>query len=589
MATGTDFTQTTSHQASQGSTLVADTQTVIERRAPSFVMQLARLGSFHQSRLSFMRILTRRMQRESWTFSRPIFEIDGQGVGHAVYCAHGPERTYSLIAFAHDLPAEQRSDRVIATAWDATFTLFDGMPTQADINRLAQNVPLQEAGRVSESELSISRANRSVRLWEHVVSSLAKGQQPDQNQLSSVGYLMRTTAVYGSGKFGAADREVIAERPEFAAPFQMEMLSVFLTRCFSRDLVQHMATVRGGSHAATLDAAIAKTIGIGNSTGLGMAPFILNHPVLFNNWIMAREEAIARVRRVPKASQSEVELFLNLLRRSMLSAERWYSVHPQQVAKVQSLKNDLALLDAHLQAEGLDQDHPWDRLSRWAANALSLEGQECLASLLLEPYGDLVDELVDTMATDYNVGIHIDGVETLGELRTDLEDTYDWALAIDWQLQENNARVWYVSAEKLEPRLGERHEEPIEDYEQPLSPGRDAASLYQSIQGWPPETTVAEFLLRHPEHRHMVRRVQMARHAPYAEIRDNTISASLLPIDMLRCKLSFFGAIHFDPRSDRWVRICLYANAPYPEELAEENADHWPYPDTVEATACSTH
>jgi len=212
----------------------------IARRDPSQVMRLARLGSFHQSRLSFMRILTRRMQRESWTFSRPVFNIDKQGVGHAVYCAHGPERSYSLIAFAHDLPDEQRSDRVIATAWDSTFTLFDGIPTEEDIKRLSNNVPLQEAGRISARELSLSRANRSVRLWEHVVDSLSNGQQPDPIQIRDVGYLMRTTAVYGSGKFGASDRQAIEDRSEFIAPFQVEMLSVFLTRTYSRDLVQHL-------------------------------------------------------------------------------------------------------------------------------------------------------------------------------------------------------------------------------------------------------------------------------------------------------------------------------------------------------------
>lgn len=565
-----------------------DCQPTIERRDPELVMQLARLGSFHQSRLSFMRILTRRMQREHWTFSRPVFNIDDDGVGYAVYCAHGPVRTYSLVAFAHDLPTEQRSDRVIATAWDSTFALFDGVPTADDIDRLSQNVPLQEAGRVTESELSISRANRSVRLWEHVVSSLANGQQPDEKQLVSVGYLMRTTAVYGSGKFGAADREVIAERPEFSAPFQMEMLSVFLTRAYSRDLVQHMALILGGARSITLDPRIARSIGIGNSTGLGMAPFILNHPVLFNNWIMAREEAILRVRRVATASTSEVSLFQDMLTRSVLSADRWNSVHPQQLTKIQTLRQDLAALDEHVKHNDLTLNHPWDRLFRWAMVTLSNEGQECLTSLLLEPYGYLVDELVDTMATDYNAGIHIDGVKTLADLKNNLEHLYDWALSIDWQLRENNARVWYFSEEKLEPRLGERFAEDIEDYEQPLSPGRDAASLYKSIQAWPVGTSIAEFLLRHPEHRHSVRRMQMAQEAPYAEIRDNTISATLLPIDMLRCKLSFFGAIHFDPRSDRWVRICLYANAPYPEELAEQNADHWPYPDITKAVACAT-
>ena len=153
--------------------------TQVSCRDPNLVMRLARLGSLHQSRLSFMRILTRRMAREGWRFERTAFNVDQMGVGHAVYTAFGPERAYSLIAYAHDLPAEKRSDRVIAEAWDATFTLFDGVPTAADIERLAQNIPLQEAGRVSGRELSVSRANRSVRLWEHVVSALAAGGGPD--------------------------------------------------------------------------------------------------------------------------------------------------------------------------------------------------------------------------------------------------------------------------------------------------------------------------------------------------------------------------------------------------------------------------
>ena len=145
----------------------------IPRRDPAVVMRLRRLGSMHQCRLSFMRNLTRGMARDQWRFERRVFDIDDDGVGRAVYTAQGPERAYSLVAFAHDLPDELRSDRVIAEAWDATFTLFDGIPTDADIERLSRNVPLQEAGRVSERELSLSRANRSVRLWERVVERLA--------------------------------------------------------------------------------------------------------------------------------------------------------------------------------------------------------------------------------------------------------------------------------------------------------------------------------------------------------------------------------------------------------------------------------
>ena len=221
-------------------------------RAPASVMRLARMGSFHHSRLSFLRALLHRISREKWTFERRLWEIDANGVGRAVYCVHTPKRSYSLVAFAHDLPDGMRSDRVIATAWDSTFTLFDGIPTEADLRRLADNVPKQEAGRISDSELTLARANRSVRLWSHVVERLAVGNQPDPEQIEAVGYLMRTTAVYGSGKFGAADRGAIAEREELKSPFRAEMLTVWLIRAFTLDLVEHMARVKGGNAAVTV-------------------------------------------------------------------------------------------------------------------------------------------------------------------------------------------------------------------------------------------------------------------------------------------------------------------------------------------------
>ena len=173
----------------------------------------------------------------------------------------------------------------------------------------------------------------------------------------------------------------------------------------------------------------------------------------------------------------------------------------------------------------------------------------------------------------------IDGAMAIERVRGLIEERFGWALDMDWSAPENSARAWYVSEEKLEPRLGERYKEPIGAYEQPLAPARDAALLHDALAGWPSEEPVAEFLLKHPEHRHSVRRAQIAAIAPYGEIRDNTISSKLLPIDMLRCKLAFFGAIHFDPRSDRWVRICMYAGGLYPEDLSVSNADRWVYPE----------
>lgn len=533
-------------------------------------MRLARMGSFHQTRLSFMRSLLRRLKREDWKFRRNLWAIDAQGFGRAVYTVYGPDRAYSLVAFSHDLPDHMRSDRVIATAWDATFALFDGVPDEADLDRLEQNVPKQEAGRISDSELSLSRANRSVRLWQHVVDSLAAGQQPDREQLESVGYLVRTTAVYGSGKFGAADRLTIAERPEVSGPFQAELLSVWLTRTFALDLVEHVAAERGGDSAVVIEPELRRRIGVGNSTGLGMAPFLVNHPALLNNWMAAREEAIARVRSLPSADSDAIESFKQHFEHARFNASQWHSEHPIQIEKLKSLRADIESMATYIDGDTLADDHPWDRFYRWAEAQLSLEGQEQLVALMLEPYGEMVDGLTQCMDADEHLSFFINGAMPLVELREIIEHQCQWALDVNYDQPENCARFWYTSAEKLEPRVGERHEEAGAEYELPLAVGQDIKRLHRALAEAETGAIAADFLLAHPEYRHTVRRVQNLQTHPYSEIQDNLIAADMLPIDILRCKLSFFGATKFDPRSDRWVRICMYQDAPFPHELLAE-------------------
>lgn len=547
----------------------AKPDTAAFRRPASEVMRLARMGSSHPTRLSFLRTLLRRLETEGWRVDRAVWDVDPTGVGHAVYRVRCDGHTYSLVAFAHDLPDEMRSDRVIATAWDATFTLFDGEPSSADIDRLRDNVPLQEAGRISTRELTLARANRSVRLFKHVVEALSAGHQPDPKEIAAVGYLMRTTAVYGSGKFGAADRADIATRPELAAPFQVEMLTVWLIRAFTVDIVEHMAAVQGGARAARLDPAIRRELGVGNSTGLGMAPFVVRHPILLNNWIVAREEALARVRHQPGATTDSIAGLRNALHDAIRNAAAWTSEHPVQVAKLRDLRRDLDLITAKLDVWDTESHRPWDELWRWGATALSCEGQEALLSLMLEPHGDLVDDLADGMGADEAARFRLDGAMRVGELREVLTEHYGWALAIDFTAPENVARFWYVSEEKLEPRLGERATEEGATLEQPLCIARLASELDRTLRDYGDDEPVAALLLAHPEHRFVVRRAQIARTHPYAEVRDNLIAADMLPIDLLRSKLAFFGASRFDPRSDRWVRINLFQGAPFPDEIGQ--------------------
>ena len=206
-------------------------------------------------------------------------------------------------------------------------------------------------------------------------------------------------------------------------------------------------------------------------------------------------------------------------------------------------------------------------------------------SLLFEPYGALVDGLADCMSADETAPYRIDGRMRCATALDLLQRDYGWTDSIDFDSPDPQARVWYVSEEKLEPRLGERFEEPLEPYEQPLSPGRDAARMKDDLARFDAEKSLGEFLLAHPEHRHIARRIQLASPLAYAEIRDNTIDATMVPVDLLRCKLSFFGATKFDPRSDRWLRITMYQGAPFPDELHSCDPDDMVYPELKDATA----
>ena len=90
--------------------------------------------------------------------------------------------------------------------------------------------------------------------------------------------------------------------------------------------------------------------------------------------------------------------------------------------------------------------------------------------------------------------------------------------------------------------------------------------------------TVAEFLVLHPEQRGAVRRAQNLIRYPFGEIRGNLLDGACRPIDLLRCKLSFFGASKFDPKSDRWIRVALFQGAPTFECVVDSVADDWLFP-----------
>ena len=547
----------------------------IELRNPNVVMKLSRLGSFHQSKLSFLRSFLNEFK--DWEYKRDLFDLDDEGFGSAVYSFKKKDRIYSLVCFANKISDEERSDRVIATKWDAAFTLYDGSPTREDIERLKNEVPKQEVGRLSYKELTLSRANKSVRVFDHVVNNLSEGKQPDLNLLSSVGYLYRTTAVYGSGKFGLADRFRIKNREEINGPFRLEMMLVYLVRQFTFDQVNHVAKCKNPTKAVSLDKRICKNLGIGNSTGLGMAPFIVNHPTLLNNWILAREIALKKIREIKQVKSQDSLLFKNSLKKSLVNITSWNTESTYQQKKIKDLLKDVQKVIKFTENDfNFDEEYPFNKIYLWLEQNSCEECTEYVVSIMMEPFDDIIKPLIHQMSSDEDRYFNIPTSRKVNELKNILENKYSEVLNIDFDKKENNQKFWFISKNKEEPRLADRYIEQGSELEQPLAIARDIKRLYERIKSLNKDVSIAEFLINNSDLRHVVRRAFIIEKFPYSEIQDNTISEKIIPIDMLRLKLSFFGALKFDPRSDKWLRICMFQGAPLPTDLKNYD-DQWVY------------
>ena len=547
----------------------------VELRDPNIIMKLSRLGSFHQSRLSFLRSFLNEFK--DWDYKRDLFDLNKNGYGTAVYSFKKNDRVYSLVCFANEIKDDERSDRVIATKWDAAFTLHDGIPQKKDIERLKNEVPKQEVGRLSYKELTLSRANKSVRVFNHVVESLSKGIQPDLDQLEKVGYLYRTTAVYGSGKFGLADRFRIKNRDEINGPFRLEMMLVYLVRQFTFDQVNHVAKKINPKSAVNLDPKICKNLGIGNSTGLGMAPFIVNHPTLLNNWILCRETALKEIRELKDVSIKERDLFKNCIKNSIKNITSWNTESEYQHNKIKLLLKDVRKFIQFMEEKfDFQKDFPFNELYLWLEKETCEECIEYVVSIMMEPFEKIIQPLIKKMSSDEEKYFNIPTDRTLGDLKIILEKKYPNILSINFKKKENYKKFWFISKNKEEPRIADRFEEQGSDLEQPLAIARDIKRLYERLLPLKNNLKISQFLIDNADLRHVIRRAFIIEKFPYSEIQDNTISEKTVPIDMLRLKLSFFGALKFDPRSDKWLRICMFQGAPLPNELKNYD-EQWVY------------
>ena len=221
-------------------------------------------------------------------------------------------------------------------------------------------------------------------------------------------------------------------------------------------------------------------------------------------------------------------------------------------------------------------DYPFNEIYLWLEKNSCEECVEYVVSIMMEPFDEIIKPLIHEMSSDEDKYFNIPTSRTVADLNNILKNKYSEILNIDFEKKENNQKFWLISKNKEEPRLADRNVEYGSDLEQPLAIARDIKKLFEKINLIDKNLAIAEFLMDNSDLRYVVRRAFIIEKFPYSEIQDNTISENLVPIDMLRLKLSFFGALKFDPRSDKWLRICMFQGAPLPIDLKNYD-DHWVY------------
>ena len=535
-------------------------------------MKLSRMGSRYPSRLSFSRSMLRRLINDKWEIHKSKFDLDKDGYGTVVYEIIINKDIYSLVCFSAFLDDKDRSDRVIASKWDTAYTLHVGKLSNEDLNRLKKTIPLQESGRNSPNELILSRANKSVRLFQYVVDCLSNGNQPDIKEINKVGYLLRTTAVYGSGKFGLSDFTNTKNTTVFNQPFRAEMLSVYLIREFSVELVEHVAKQINPEKAVKLDRKIKQHFGIGNSTGLGMAPFIIKHPKLINKWMIQYTKTLQEIAQI-NLDNIVFEKYKKLLNKALNYLEEVSTSDQFQINKNKVTTEDLKKYIFYINDLDLSQKFKWLDILDYCDSNFNNDTQEIARVQLIELYPQISEELAEDMADEEIMDI--DGNQSIGDLNKIINDKYSWIKNIDFNNKDSNYLFWYVSAAKLEPRLGERYNEQGSELEQNLGIAKMVNDLFKQIKNIDENQLICEFLLTHPEYRGIVKRIQSLKNYPYSEVQDNVLDKKTIPIDMLRFKLSFFGANRYDPKSDRWLRVSFFSGAPYLSDLNNKNVDEW--------------
>lgn len=560
-----------------------DPAMTVALRPASVVMTARRAGGAVPNALSFARSAMRELVRGRWRIEKLRFDLDAEGRGEILYRLVGGSWCFHFFLISIKLPEAQKMDRNWAQAWDAMGVLCQGEWTAEREARLRIEVPKQRNGYADYDTLVYARGNRSGRIFEHVVESLAAGRQPDGDLVAGTGYLLRTTAFIGNGQLGTRSFAGLEPDHPFRRPYHVQMCSAFVLREYVFDLVDHMARARNPA-AARLHASYRRYLGLGNAAATGLVPFVVNHPQLLHRWCLTHETALGAARRRGAApGDAATQRFGGLLDRAIRyfgeagePGDDLFATAPAVAADLQVVRAAFGEYQSSGTIAGAAVAQSWSTLAEWASRHVGPEALEVLNALVLELYPDIVEAAGDGFLAEEHLEVRPE--MTLGSLRGLLRDAYGWVRDEAFQ-PPTQSYFWYRSSQApRDVRRGLRGLAREYEAETGMDTVLQVRALWDSLEGQADHALVADLLQARPDLRHIVARVQSLAGFDYAELRVNWLAKTFSPFEPIRLVLAFYGMEKFEAALPKSVRGSFLQGAPIAEDVEQGIDGVWPYP-----------
>ena len=161
-----------------------------------------------------------------------------------------------------------------------------------------------------------------------------------------------------------------------------------MIRQFSFDQVEHIAKIKSPKNSVALKNSIKRNLGIGNATGLGMAPFLIKHPLLINNWIEKREKVLCEILKTTQPDKNGLDDFLSLAQRAFHHLEEIVSENKMQNKINKDAAKDLKRMIGWI-SKNKKAITNWTNLIDNISLNYGDETQEIANTILIEIYPDI--------------------------------------------------------------------------------------------------------------------------------------------------------------------------------------------------------